>query len=485
MITLQGFAPDAPTTTPGILLDCTNFIPYEAGMEAAPSAVAYSDALAAECRGAETLSQLDGSRRVFAGTAAGMYELSGTTWTDRSRGGGYTLGAETQWSFAQFGDTSLCATIDTVVQSSNAGAFADIATAPKAKIIVSVLSSGGGFVFAFNTIDGTYGTSPDRWWCCALNDATTWTPSVASQATTGRLLGAEGAITAAIRFGDDRVVAFKAESLYAGAYVGPPTAWAWSETPNFGCAGLNAVADIGTALFVVGSDNIYIFDGARPIPVDDKLKNWFNANCSGTYRHKTIVRHDRQNSTVWIFFPNSGSSTGAMDRCVVYNLLTQQWGRADQTVEAAFRFAQPTLTFDADSGTFDSATDSFDAASPGTKQLAVFNSSHVLCTMTGTPAASDFTLHDIGDDDQVTSLVQARLQYMTTPTSASISAFGSMATGAGVTTGATQSAYDVPSNGANQFTLRQTARWHRLKFSFTGLCRVSKYRVPLNTAGTR
>jgi hypothetical protein len=78
-----------------------------------------------------------------------------------------------------------------------------------------------------------------------------------------------------------------------------------------------------------------------------------------------------------------------------------------------------------------------------------------------------------------------RLQYMTTPSSASIDGFYTMATGLTQTTGVTQSASDVPANGSNAFFIRQTARWHRLKFNFTGLCRVAGYKVPLSEAGKR
>jgi hypothetical protein len=289
--------------------------------------------------------------------------------------------------------------------------------------------------------------------------------------------------------GPDRCVAFKANSLYVGTYVGPGdnnAVWSWNELKDFGCAGLNAVADIGTLLFVVGSDDIYLFDGARPVSIaTGKVRQWFNANCSGTYRSKTIVKYNRQDETVWVWFVSSGSGTGTRDSCLVYHIRTQQWGRADMTIESALLFAQPTLTFDADTGTFDSATDTFDSVSPGSKVLSVFTSSHVLSTLDGTPASSSFTLHDIGDDDTVTRLKSARLQYMDAPSSAAMSAFSSMATGGLVTAGATQSAYDVPANGSNAFPLRQTARWHRLMFSFTGSTRVSRYRVPLETAGIR
>lgn len=471
---LLGFAPDLPTTQAGVITDCTQWIPYESGMRAADSPSAYSDALAAECLGAALLTKLDDSRRVIAGTASKLYELSGTSWSDVSAGT-YTLGATSRWCFAQFGDTSLAANLDETIQSSSSGAFAAISGAPQAAVIESVLASGGGFVFAFNTIDGTYGTSPDRWWCSAVNDVTSWTPSISSQATTGRLLGYEGPIKAAKKFGSDRIVAYKSRSIYFGSYVGGDAVWSWQELPGFGCAGLDAVANLGTSHFVVGEDNIYLFDGVRPTPIADTVRQWFIDNSSATYRYRTIVQFDRDKNLVWVFFPNSASSDGRPDRCLVYSLVTKQWGRADQSIEAAVLFISPTVTFDADSGTFDAATGTFDEVPAGSKILAVFNTSHVLSLMNGDPTSSSFTLHDIGDDAVVSRVSEVYLRYMIQPTSASISAFYSMATGGGVNVGPVQSASDVPAAGGNRFTVRQTGRWHRLQFSFMGDCRVTGY----------
>ena len=485
MTPLLGFSPDLPTTSPGIIVDCSQIIPFEAGMRSANSPTAYSDALAAECLGSAVGTKLDGSRRVFAGTSSKLYELSGTSWGDVSRAGSYTLGAVTRWCFTQFGDTSIASNIDTTIQTSTAGAFADQATAPKAAIVEAVLASGGGFVFAFNTIDATYGTSPDRWWNCAADDVTSWTPSISTQATTGRLLGFEGPITAAKKFGSDRIVAYKARSIYFGSYVGGDSAWIFQEIPGFGCVGLDAIANLGTAHFVIGEDSIYIFDGVRPNPIAPELRQWFIDNSSATYRYRTQVNYDRDKNLVWIFFPYIGSSNGQPDTCIVYHLLTKQWGRADRSIEAILTFISPTDTFDSGSGTFDADTGTFDDVPTGSKVLAVFNTSHILSLMTGSPGSSSFTLGDIGDDSIVSRLSEATLRYKTTPISASIDGFYTMATGLGQTTGLNQSAFDVPAVGLNKFTIRQTARWHRLKFNFTGDCRVIGYDVPLIPAGKR
>ncbi|TAL42096.1 MAG: hypothetical protein EPN91_09225, partial [Salinibacterium sp.] len=313
MTPILGFTPDAPPATPGILRDCSQFIPYESGMRAANSAVAQgSSARSNETRGAITITKLDGTRRVFAGTTAKLEELSGTTWTDRSRAGApaYALGATSWWSFAQFGDNTYATNLDTVVQKSSTGAFADVATAPKARILKAVVTTSGGFLFAFNTIDGTFGTSQDRWWCSALNDGDTWTvnPSV-SLCNTGRLLGAEGAIVAAEKLGNDRIVAYKDKSLYVGSFVGPPAVWSFQEYPAVGCVGLNAVVDLGTVHIFVGRDNIWMFDGARPVPIaEGQVRQWFLNNRSSDNAYLTQIVFDRLNRLIYIFFPSAGSS---------------------------------------------------------------------------------------------------------------------------------------------------------------------------------
>jgi hypothetical protein len=163
-----------------------------------------------------------------------------------------------------------------------------------------------------------------------------------------------------------------------------------------------------------------------------------------------------------------------------------QWGKSNRSIEQVFMFNVPGETYDGSVGTtFNSDSGAFDQISPGNQTVAIFDTSHVLSTLDGSPEDSNFTLHDLGNDDIVTHLNGATLQYMVTPSSASLNAFTSMATGLTVTSGDAQSAYDVPATGLNKFYLRATARWHRLKFNFTGSVKVASYDVPLKTAGAR
>jgi hypothetical protein len=139
--------------------------------------------------------KLDGTRRVFAGTQTKLYELVSGAWTDRSAGS-YTGSSESRWSFCQFGRYDRCNEPYRCMQSSASVLLLRLHGAPKAKVVVSASNN---FVMAFNTNDGTYGQSPDRWWCCAQGDQTSWTPAVSTLANTGRLVAIEGAIQAAAR----------------------------------------------------------------------------------------------------------------------------------------------------------------------------------------------------------------------------------------------------------------------------------------------
>lgn len=481
MTPLTGFAPDVDPSTPGVIVDATNVIPHPAGMKGAPTAVAVSGvpALAAACLNAAVATKLDGTRRVFAGTAAKQYELSGGAWGDVSRGGNYSLGTDDRWSYVQFGNATLCSNKSTTIQRSNgAGAFADIATAPKAAIIVSA----SGFVVAFNTNEGTYGDSPDRWWCSAINDETLWTPSLTTQATTGRIVSSPGAISAAKAFGD-QVVVYKDRAIYLGRYVGTPAVWQFDAIPgDVGCVGTDAVTDIGPAHIFVGRGDIFYFDGTRPVSIaEGQVRQWFYNNSSQTYLYKTTLIHDKQANLVWLFYVSSVSST--LDSALVYHLGRRQWGVATVGIEAAMNYVSAGYTFDTIPGaTFDTAPDvSFDSQYwiAGGRVMTIFDSSHQMSSLTGVTGASSMTFFDIGDDQAVTKLQRMRVAYLNSPTSATCTGYPRMSRG-GVSTAGGTGNY---TNG--KFDIRQVGRFHRVKASAVGNWAASGVDFDLTASGQR
>ena len=482
---LLGFAPDVDPTTPGIWTECRNIIPFEAGFMGAPTGAATTaPALAAACRGAGVMQRLDDTRRIFAGTQTKLYELTGSVWTDRSAGGGsYTGSVDSRWSLCQFGDTSIASNLVDAMQASTTGVFSAIAGAPKAKIVVSATNN---FVIAFNTNDGTYGVSPDRWWCCAQSNQTDWVPSVATGATTGRIIATPGSITAALPLGD-YVVAYKLRGVYLGSFVGSPVQWQWPLVPassDCGAVGQDAVCDMGGVHFIVGDEDFWLFDGTRPVSIGDEVRNWFKSNSSEVYRYRTKCTFDRARNVVWVHFASKGS-TGVLDSTLVYHTRAKRWGCADVVMEAALNYIAPGTVIDgldAYASTIDALPAvPFDSAywQSGGRAFAYFDASHRLVVNNGVCGPSSFVTGDFGDDDTVTDLERFKVRFTQAPSTAQATGLWKMDEGGTFTNGPTEQRYDA------RFDVRQSGYWHRLAVSMTGDHKENAQQAVLNPQGGR
>lgn len=481
----MGFTPDAPRTAPGIITDCSSFVPYESGMEAAPSASSTgADALAAPAVGGFAWTKLDGTNRLLAATnATRIYELSGTSWTDRSAGGS-AYAATNFVTFAPFGAAIVAALgTGTALQTSTTAAFSAISGAPQAKFCFSVITSGGGFVIAGNT-----NSNADAWHCSGVNDHTTWATSIATQANTGRLIGNDsGELTAGIEFGD-RAVLFKRRTMFLGNYVGGSTTFSWAEVPGgAGCVGPFAVANVDFGLFFVGPDNIWLFDGARPLPIaDNQVRQWFFNELSPTYFDRVRVIYDKLRNRVHIYYPNQTSS-GTCNACLVYHLVSKQWGKDDRIVQHPMVYIQPSVTWATVTGTWASTTLTWDSneLNPSSRTIAIFDSANTLKTLTGTPGASSFTTEDFGDEFTESFMDEIRLRYATVPTTAQAVGYTLDEAADSADIQLTQASSDIPASAKNKFDLRQCGRFHRVKFNFTGPCRVVGKQPRIQSAGGR
>jgi hypothetical protein len=487
---LLGFVPDLPKTTPGAIVECGSLVPSVAGMDGAPTAIDVDGVgvLPTTCRGGAIGESTAGVRRLFAGTQTKLYNYLTAAWDDVSRAGSYTGSTDSRWSFAQFGDYTIAANGIDAMQQASTGDFTDIAGAPVAKIVISAAN----FVLAFNTIDGTYGTRPDAWWCSGIFDHTTWAPSLSTQANTGRLVASGGQINAALPFGE-QVVAYKSRAMWLGSYVGGAAVWQWQQVQgDVGCVGPEAICDANGVHVFVGEDNIWAFDGVRPRPIaEGSVRQWFIDNCSPNYRYRTIVQYEKRNNRVWIFFPSQSSDTGRPDRTLVYHMVSGKWGRADMAIDAAVAFLEPTITInglDAVAATIEELPMiSFDSAYwiSGAQSLAVFNAANQMQTLTGPPSSSSFTLCDIGDDYQVTHLDRFTLRFNFAPdplVSGNISTFGGdvrMVSGGATTAGSAGNLND------GSFRPRQTGRWHVMTFNVYGETSIVGYDYSLKPAGLR
>jgi len=481
VIPLLGFTPDVDPMTPGAIVDCSQVVPYESGMKTAPAPVSVGlAALAADARGAVVTRDLSNAKRFFVGTAAKLYDAGATTYTDVSRGASYSLGTDDRWSFVQFGNTTLAVNLSCVLQKSTGAAFSDL-TAPKALVV----EQSQGFVMLFNTIEGTYGTSPDRWWCSATFDETNWVPAVSTQCTTGRLVGGSGPITAGKRFGDD-IIAYKNRSMFVGRYQGPPVVWQFTQVSyEVGCVGPEAVTDTPIGHVFVGEDDIYLYDGTVPRSLTEGVcKQWFANNVSPAYRYRCKLLWDRSNALVWVFFPSANATE--CDSALVYNIVKKQWGLAAQAVQAVVNYTTPAFTYDGGSPlitTYDSGPAiSFDSPFwvSGSAVPAYIGTTRLVYSLTGIAPTSSFTTGDFGDDKGQTECTQYRVRFIQAPDTASVMGTYKYEEGTQVmTAGPTQAKTD------GKFDIRQTGRFHRFKCDMTGAAKFTAVRPKLMPAGTR
>lgn len=483
MTPLIGFAPDRDPFTPGVITACDNMVPAMDGFKAAPSPQSIGvSALAATALGAAQVIKLDDSRRLFAGTSSALYEWSGSSWTDRSKGGGYSLGASEQWHFVQWGDVTIaCGGIGETLQDSTTGAFADIAGAPKA----TCLDATQGFVMVGN-YDAGSGAVADGWKCCALYDYTDWTDDVDTQAASGRLIETQGAIKAVKALGGD-FVAYKNGSMFLGQFVGAPLIWQWRMVSNeIGAPGPGAVVPVDSLHIFMGAQDFYAFDGSRPVPIGSDIREWFfGSQLDPVYKGKVRSLHNKDAGIVYFFYPSRDQGSGNLDKWVAYNYRTQKWGAGSLNIECAVDWKSGGYTMNG----LDSLASTMDALpqipfddpfwSSSRSVPAIINTSHVVQTLNGVSTGMSITTGDVGDDSTYSQLMFVRPRYSLKPMTAQATNFYRNDLDDTITSDVTVSSLD----GKHDFL--RVSRWHRMRLDVTGDCSVSAMYFKLQGMGDR
>jgi hypothetical protein len=217
----------------------------------------------------------------------------------------------------------------------------------------------------------------------------------------------------------------------------------------------------------MGYEDFYRYDGSRPLPIGNPLKETVYAELNRSFTHACQALHDRRNSRVYFYYPSGSAITP--DRCVVYNYKTGLWGRDDRTIEAVVEFVAAGVTYD-DLGTLYATYDdlpnlSYDTAflAAGFPLAGIFNTSHVLQTLDGNTTTCTMTTGDYGTDEYLSTLTRVQPEYLTRPTSAQMTNFHRDNIGSSLTQDQT-----VNMDSVGRFDVLRSARWHRATFSFTG-----------------
>lgn len=457
--------PDADDTEQGSIVDLENMIPTLRGYKGSPTAVSVGvSALAAACRGAAFVNPLDGTYVLFAGTQTKLYKGGSTSFSDVTRTlSDYTGSSGSKWRFAQQGNVTIAVNkVDTpqYYLHGTSSDFDDITAMPKAAVVEAI----GRHIMIGNYNNGS--DVVDGWACSKIDDYTNWTASIDSQCVYGRLVDTPGAITGLKRLGEYAIY-FKQQSTYLARYVGAPLIFEFSLVSDvIGAVSQESIVRVGQQLFFLGEDNFYVYDSASIQPIGGEIKEWFNANSNSSYLTSTTAVFDRQTGTIYWFY--AGLTQTTLTNFVAYHLRTNRWGKGTMSIEAAAEYIVGGKSYD-DVDTVYSTYGALDATTYGALKISgstplpgVFDTSHVVKTLTGVAGTGTLTTNDFGEDGRLTMVSRVRPRYILKPTSATLT--NSYRDNEGETLSVDQTTSEV----SGKFDFLRESRWHRGAFSFTG-----------------
>lgn len=141
--------------------------------------------------------------------------------------------------------------------------------------------------------------------------------------TAGELrIGTGSEIVSAVQT-KQQIVVFTDISVHAMQFLGPPFTFGLQEvSSSVSIAGPNAAVAVGDAVFWMGKNEFYIYDGTvRQIRCD--VKEYVFSNLNQNQLLKVYAGHCSSFSEVWWFYASSSSSEN--DRYVVYNYEQDVW----------------------------------------------------------------------------------------------------------------------------------------------------------------
>ena len=449
-----------------------NVIPQINSYRSLNSLQSFTNALTNEALGAFWAQQNDGTIFNFAGDVDALYNLvSGVTWTDISGASApYATDLNNRppaWEFTKFGENVIATNGTAPIQKYEMGVdavFSDLAGSPPDALHIATIRD---FVFLGNI--PSQGPSFVRW--SGYNNATTWAPSIATQADFQELFGRGGAVQRIVP-GDFGVI-FMEQSIFRCDYVGPPVIWQFDELERKrGTPAPYSVVWSGGNTWYYGWDGFYHFDGQRSTPISaNRVARWFELNADRGVIADMRGVVDRVNRLVIWAFKSSGSSA-TNDRLIIYNWAADRWSYAEIDTQILDEYTPPGFTLDELDGPLPGGIDAdsipvdSDQYQGGSVNIQAFNTSNEAASFNGTPLQATLDTKEVNSPDHrrmmvngVRPLVEAQgnstlqLRVGTRNQLENNTSFSNL----------------IQQNGINgAFSFRQNARYHRYRLVIDG-----------------
>jgi hypothetical protein len=449
-IPFQDFAPDLPSDTPGILLDCNNAIPTTKGYKARNTAVQVAPALPEPVYGSYLAYYGDGSTSVLVAGVGHIFRLVSGAW--QQAGIGY--GATGRVRFTQFNDDVIAVApgLSPIMASGPTGTFAilpGVTGAPPTN--ASVVLSVAGTVVMYQGAN---------WYNSAFGNDTTWTPDVQTLAATGTLYDYPGPIVAAAPIFRAQLV-FKKNAIWLGTFTGAPFVWNFQLiSAETGTWGQECVCVLPDSIAFLGIDDFYVTTGYTPTRIPNNVRRYFFDNVDMNNIHLTTSWYDDPNATIyWHWCSTQAPNPPDADRYVAYNLRVGKWATGYLAMNTVIGNTQP-----------------------GNMSGYYLASDHSLWTWTGPPGAMRLKTGYQGSPSRLSQLMRVRATYSEGlyPTGESLIPFHTNVLGQPDSQGPT------PVLGPDAWhNFRQYDRYHRIQLQTSGPAEVQAIAYEYRQGGVR
>ena len=357
-----------------------------------------TNALSARPRGA--IEAVDSANNTFqyAGDAATLNVLSGSTWNDVSIIGGYSTGTEECWEFVRWKEKILATNFTDNPQQITFGGvnFSDLTTALRFRHIAVVRD----FIVSGNTFDSTDGTVRDRVRWSAINDETDWTVSPTTLSDF-RNLKSGGGIQRII--GGEFGVICSERSTWRMTFVGSPTVFQIDEViPGVGSLAPGGVVALGDTVYFMSENGfVALRGGSSPEFIGaGRVDKFFRNDVDENNFDRISSVADPKSGRIFWAYPGSGNTAGTPNKIIIYDRTLNKWGYIEQDVELLWRSGGVATTLEG----LDSVSASIDALMPslddpqwkgGAPLLSAFDSSFKNASFSGAPMTANLQTKEI------------------------------------------------------------------------------------------
>jgi hypothetical protein len=325
------------------LVEAKNCIPVDSAYTDFATLTTSGDALAAAPLGAFAAVDTSGDPEIYAGTAAGLYERSGTSWTDRSD----TTYNATYWQFAQFDNYVFATNYNDAPRYRTIGSaddFAAVTDAPDARQ-VGVINR----FLVLGDLDQGSGAVPHLVQWSEIDDPLSWpTPNtsaaLAAQAGEQYLQAEHGAVTA-IAGGQFWGLIFQKRAITRFTYIGGDKVF---QIDNFersrGCWAPKSHIQVGNISYFWSHDGIYATDGQSVQPLGEgKVNRWLLNRLNQGALENVSAGVDWDNKCLYWLFPTLST---APDTVLIYSIARNRFAWAEQGAQLIFPSFSEGVTLD-------------------------------------------------------------------------------------------------------------------------------------------